>query len=167
MALITITGEEEEFDWVLGTVYFPLFDADIEVSIHDKAPVQYAERCAEAVQNLSASVVDELCAASIRYCEDIRKLYLDEGWDFGVPEGVSGRAILDYVSKDGTLNIDPPEGDGVGFRFELNCDWEEEHGLEWSILNSEVVYVGSFSDENPWRGRDYFKTASWNYAQLA
>jgi len=165
MGLITITGKE--YDWLVGTVHFPLFDADIEVNIRGDALLDYAERCAEALQALPDVIVDELCSASARYCDDMRQLYTENGGDIDVPAGVSGRAILDYIDKDGTLIIDPPEGDGVGFRLELNSDWEREHGLEWSICNGEVMYVGAFSDENPWRGRNYFKSATWNYAHLA
>ncbi len=44
--------------------------------------------------------------------------------------------------------------------MECWCDWEEEHALEWTVRGNEVLYVGSFSDERPWRDREYFKNAS-------
>jgi hypothetical protein len=33
--------------------------------------------------------------------------------------------------------------------LELNCTWEEEHGMEWIIRGNKVLYVGSFNGEDP------------------
>jgi hypothetical protein len=166
MGLITIMGKDTEFNALIGRVRFPLLDADLDVQIDDGADLEYAERCAQAMQAMPEPLINELCAATIRYCECVRESCGEDYWFTGVPRGLTGTAILNHVSKAGTMIIDAPDGAGVGYRFELECDWEPEHGLDWSILNDEVVYVGEFSDNNPWRGRHYFQEANSGFAEL-
>ena len=112
---------------------------------------------------MSDAIIEKLCEFSIRYCENMRE-YFDE-MEVSIAENIQGREILKHIDPN-TLIIEVPKSDEIAFHIELNCDWEEEHGMEWSIRNNQVLYVGSFSDETPWRDKKYFKEASWNYADI-
>lgn len=46
--------------------------------------------------------------------------------------------------------------------MEMNCDWEEEHGMEWIVRGDEILYVGQFTGENPMR--DFSTKGGWSYA---
>jgi len=77
-----------------------------------------------------------------------------------LPEGISGREILRYVWL-GAVFVPYPEGDAVGYQVSLGCKWEREHGLEWTIKDDEVLYVGPNYLISPW-GKKCEK--EWNYA---
>lgn len=153
--------EKNEFNQTEGIIDFPLFNLEIQITIDEGVPLEYAKQCVSYLQNLDDSVIDKLCEGSIRYCESMREYFADEGID--IPKDVKGREILRYI-RPNVLLIDPPEDDTIAFHIEGNCDWEPEHGIEGSIRNGKVLYVGAFNDESPWRSEEYFAKASWNYA---
>lgn len=144
-----------------GLADFPLFQKQITVYIDKDAPIEYAEKCADYLALLDNNVIDKFCEASIRYCEDNREYFEDEQID--IPENISLRDILRYIDPI-NLSIEKPESGSIAFHMELNCDWEPEHGLEWTINDGDVLYVGAFHSESPWQSKEYFKEAGWNYA---
>lgn len=144
-----------------GLMIYPYFNKEIGVIADPETSDEYIEKCAHTLATLNDDVVEKLCEFTIRYCESMRIYFADEKID--IPEMIKGREILKYISPNQLL-IDKPEGEEIAFRVELSCDWEDEHGLEWSIRNGEVLYVGAYCEENPWREKEYFKNASWNFA---
>lgn len=52
-----------------GEVYFSEFDKYISLLVEDD-DLKFAEECAEYLNSLPAKVIDHLCEASIRYCND-------------------------------------------------------------------------------------------------
>ncbi len=157
--------EKNEFDEneLKGLMHFSLLDTEISVAIRENVSIEYAEKCAQYLVELSDVIIEKLCEFSIRYCENMRE-YFDE-MEVSIAENIQGREILKHIDPN-TLIIEVPKSDEIAFHIELNCDWEEEHGMEWSIRNNQVLYVGSFSDETPWRDKKYFKEASCNYADI-
>lgn len=57
---------------------------------------------------------------------------------------------------------DPEQGDEAVIHLSLNCEWDREHGMEWIVRGGEVLYVGPFHGEDPWR--DFTVKEPWNYA---
>jgi len=152
-----------KFDGEEGVIDFPLFSEEIVVFVSEAAPLEYAERCAAYLANLPDSVIDKLCEGSIRYCESMRQHFGQMG--ISIPENIPLRDILKYI-QPGSLIVEEPEDDTVAFHLSMNCDWEEEHGMEWCIRDGQVLYVGSFDDVSPWESKEYFKNDSWNYAVI-
>lgn len=72
------------------------------------------------------------------------------------------KQVLEYVNPI-LLIIEKPEGEGIVLHLELNCDWEEEHGMEWLIRDDEVLYVGSFDGVLAWDEKEEYKDLSGNY----
>lgn len=33
---------------------------------------------------------------------------------------------------------------------ECDCEWEEEHGLEWVVRSGRVIYTGPYEGADPW-----------------
>lgn len=147
-----------------GIMDFPLFDCEIEVHFDEDITAEYAEKCAAYLSTLNEDVIEKLCEFSIGYCEDCRE-HFDE-CDISISDGIKSREILQYI-RPNSLLICTPQSENIAFHLELNCDWEEEHGMEWTINNGEVLYVGAYSDESPWLEKEHFKNASWNYAIIA
>ena len=146
-----------------GKVYFPLFDRDIKICIDFDVPMDYAVKCVEHLESLNDRIIADFCKGAVKYCEDFRDLF--EECDIDIPENITGRDILKYITPQ-IMIVEKPEGEEAAYHMECWCDWEEEHALEWTVRGNELLYVGSFSDERPWRDREYFKNASWNYAEL-
>ena len=147
------------FDGKKGKCDFPLFGKEVTITA-EEAPLEYAEKCAEYIAKLPDSVIDRLCEASIRYCESVRQYFEEEAID--IPANISGRDILSYV-RLGSVYVPYPQGEGIGFEVFLSCTWEQEHGLEWTIRDSKVLYVGANNVVSPWIGKDDYQN-EWNYA---
>jgi hypothetical protein len=140
-----------------GEVFFRLFGQYINFTVDGSAQIDYVERCAVYLNSLPETVIDALCRASIRYCNDFLSTIKESGKYFEKPEDV-----LSLIYPSVLIVPDPENGDDPVIHLELNCEWEEEHGLEWIIRGNRVLYVGSFNGMNPWK--DYSTKDSWNYA---
>jgi len=139
-----------------GKIDFPLFGLESDVMIGKGVRLEYAEKCAGYLQNLPKQVIEKLCEGAINYCEEFRVYFDDEG--LSIPENMQSREILKYIHPN-SLIVDTPEDDSIiAFQMELNCDWEVEHGMEWVIRDSEVLYVGPFNGESAWYEKEHFKT---------
>ena len=147
--------EEGEFG-IEGEVFFRKFDKYISLSIEDDN-LSFAQECAEYLNSLSEDVVEDLCEASIRYCNS----FLDA---IGEPIKSFNKAsdVLELIYPS-VLLVPYPENEKVPvIHMELNCDWEPEHGMEWVVRENKVLYVGAFNGEDPWS--DYSQKDTWNYA---
>ncbi len=140
-----------------GEMYFTLFDRDIMVFFEEGANEEYANRCVTYLNSLSDEVVNQLCLASIRYCNDF--LY-GIGEDEKVFEKPSD--VLRLVYPSSLIVPEPLNGNEPVINMELNCEWEIEHGMQLIIRNDSVLYVGGYNGEDPWG--DFSTKKSWNYA---
>lgn len=141
---------------IRGEIYFKLFDRYIALSSEDN-DIAYAEQCATYLNALPETVIITLCEASIRYCSAFLEAVGEPSNHFDSP-----KQILPLISPS-VLII--PNSNGTNMpviHMELNCDWEEEHGMEWIVRADEVLYVGAFNGENPWG--DFSTKRTWNYA---
>lgn len=140
-----------------GKVFLELFDKYIEFSAEDCADIEYVKKCASYLNSLPQFVLKNLCQASACYCNE----FLDE---VGETEKEFGdfKEVLDLIYPSTLIVPNPKNGDEPVIHMELNCWWEEEHGMEWIVRQDRVLYVGAFNGENPWG--DFSKKEPWNYA---
>ena len=150
-----------------GRVYCRLWDKDIPVMLFDEdVTVEYAERCAEAMNDMSPELIDAICRAARMYCIEFCDEISDE-WrqelDLTVPvdENTPLPEMLKCFSPTGLEVSAPADPSRIGYQLECSCDWEEEHGMEIDVLDGKLVYLGSFNAEGPWE--DHSKE-EWNYA---
>jgi hypothetical protein len=139
-----------------GEVFFGLFEKYIMLLVEDDN-LDYAYKCAIYLNAIPESLVNDLCEASIRYCN----AFLDY---IGEPtiEFQKTQDILKHIFPSILI---VPFPDGVSepvIHLELNCTWEEEHGMGWIIRGNKVLYVGSFNGEDPMG--DFSLKDEWNYA---
>lgn len=151
-------GLEGDFDW-------ELFGEVIEVSIDEETDMEYAEKCAESLQNLPEETVQAIWEAAKRYCLFFMELCGNDADDFNemsieVTEDMPAEDIKTEIYPS-VLIINEPEGDGIGFHIECSCTWETEHGLEITILDGKLVYLGPFEDSRPWS--NYPPDNEWNF----
>lgn len=151
-------GLEGSFDW-------ELFGEVIEVQIDEEVDTKYAEKCAESLQNLPEETIQAIWEAAKRYCLFFMELCGDDWDDFNemsieVTEDMPAEEIKTEIYPS-VLIINEPEGNGIGFHIECGCTWEIEHGLEITILDGKLVYLGPFEDNRPWN--NYPKDNKWNF----
>lgn len=160
-----------------GKVYFKLFDCTIDVRISvdqnnaeqeeaESEALEYAEKCAEALNSLTDEAVDVLCRAVRAYCIDFIEEFGDfyNSMKFSVNADTAPREMLKCF-KPTVFIVDFPVkeifGEIIGYHVECRCDWEIEHGLEFTVRDGKIVYVGMFSDNTPWSR--YYEDKPWNY----
>lgn len=139
-----------------GRVFCRPFGRYIAFAVEDAASLDYVRRCAAHLDTLPEPVLDALCAASIRYCNEYRLLLGEAPLAFASP-----REVLALVDPN-TLLIPNEERPEPVVHLELNCDWDLEHGLEWIVRDGQVLYVGGFNGGNAWG--EYLEKTSWNFA---
>lgn len=141
--------------YIEGKVYCKLWDKEIDVCLYDEdVTVEYAEKCAEAMNSMPDELVDTICREAKRYCLEFLDAIggvSENGIHLTVPvdEKTPPREMLKcfYCS----LVVDTPEDPTrTGYQLSGNCDWEEEHGIEIDILDGKLVYLGEFTGYSPW-----------------
>ncbi|MBO1583058.1 hypothetical protein [Bacillus sp. XF8] len=146
-----------EYSELEGEAYFELFDQNILVYIDQDADIEYAELCITYLNSLSEELINKLCKASIRYCNE----FLDDiGED--IIEFSKLTDVLPHITPNTICIPNPKNNSEPVIDLELNCTWEEEHGMEWIIRSGKVMYVGAFNGINPYGDCDIGK--DWNYA---
>ena len=152
--------------YIEGRAYCRLCDTEIDVELYDDVPIEYAEKCVEAMNAMPEELIDDICRAAKRYCLE----FLDavggaelNDIELTVPvdENTPVREMLKCFEV-GTLIVSAPQDPArTGYQLSGNCDWEEEHGIEIVILDDKLVYLGEFTGESPWE--DHMEE-SWNAA---
>lgn len=137
----------------LGGVFFSLFDTDVDVLVDGGADAGYVRRCLAVIADMPKGLEDQLRAATSRYRKANRRFWsvLRIGDVFG---SVSPECITVGPCPDGVE-------EQVAFSVELECSWDEEHGLEWVVRDDTVVYVGPMLGYGPW---DDYQGVTPNYA---
>lgn len=164
MGLIKYTEPEDDV-FIRGKLFVPLFGSEIEVYIEENVTPEYAERCAKHLTELSDEMIDDFCERAIRYYE-----YMLDEWEMfeavshGVlddikstmPEKVTGREILKYISSPSMFIFEPKE-DVEGYSVECRCVWEPEHGLDLIIRGDKILYVADAMALGPWCSDDEYE----------
>jgi len=133
-----------------GVADFPLIDEELYVIIGKNVELEYAEKCIGHLQTLTQNVIEILLAGAIKYCEDYRKYFAEEGLE--IPENMQPNDILPYIHAGEVYILERPKDANIpAFSITLNCDWEREHAMEWVVRGNEVIYVGPFNGGiSPW-----------------
>ena len=147
----------------LGKLRSSLFGRTLDVVLYgdDGNYLAYAEKCAAYLENMPPALFSLLKQYSLRYCEDMREFFDPASPE--VPEGVSEDTVLDYARAN-CLIIERPKDSGViAFGVEFTCEWEREHGMEWTVRGGKALYVGDFMGISPWYADRVYETQCRSY----
>lgn len=142
----------EEYEWYEGKIYVELLKRDIDVVIDKGVPIEFENKSIKHLLNLDENVIKELCTKSIKYSDE----FLDDvGEELIVYE--SYRDVLNHI-QGGLLTISESEDESdynePAFSLGYECDWEIEHGLEWTVRGDKVLYVGAYEMVSPYYEED-------------
>ena len=62
---------------------------------------------------------------------------------------VDESTVFDFVRIKSVIVDDDCRQDRIEFHVEGSCKWEIEHGLEVTISDDRILYVGGFEDYGP------------------
>lgn len=146
-----------------GKLYIDTFDSECKVIIDSEASLDYAQKCADMLNNLSSGALKVLEKALRIYCLTCvnEHRHLLDTLTFDVR---TVKSMLECIYPQ-TVYIDAPEGYGKGVRLECECDWEEEcEGLMTIIIrDGEILYVGQSNDLSPFDELEYFHDDENNF----
>ena len=154
-----------------GTVWSEFLGKEIDVRIDDETLIEYAEKCAQAMNNLSDETIDTLCEAAKKYCLWMAGLLaetggsLDDEWfdmRTKVDENSPAREILKSVWLN--LLVEKPKDSSIGYCLGGACGWELEHGIEIVIKDNKVLYVDAEECHSAWS--DFPKDDEYNFVNL-
>ena len=150
-------------DLLFGRMDSELFGRKIDVVLYgsDEEFLAYAEKCAEYFNHMPAALLSQLKQCSLRYCEDMREYFDPMAPE--VPESVSEETVLDYVRVNCLIIKKPKDFGTIGFEVEFCCDWEPEHGMEWTVRDGRALYVGDFMGISPWYDDRVYETECRSY----
>lgn len=165
-----ITNLHEEYGDMEGNVRWELFDEEIEVFIDGGTDIEYAEKCAEALNTLPEETIQEIYEAAKQYCLHVMDLAGTDGGEF---DDMSVEVTKETPAEELKSEIHPivllvyqpedePEDERIGIHLECDCSWEPEHGMEFIVIDEELVYLGAFKGCNTWD--DFSPDNEWNYA---
>ncbi len=161
--IITDIRKDSRSGLSFGKMRSTLFGREIDVVLYgnDGEYLRYAEKCADYFNRMPEELLDQLKRFSLRYCEDMRGYFAAGSPE--VPEGVTKDEVLRYARAN-CLIIEKPKDSGViGFGVEFSCDWEREHGMEWTVRDGRALYVGDFMGISPWYADRVYETECRSY----
>lgn len=134
----------------IGKMFSELFGCELDVVLSgDSAELlAYAERCAEYFNHLPEELLNELKKYSLRYYNDMKQYYDDDNPDF--PADVNEENIGEHIKARCFIVETPKDADKIAFGVELACEWEPEHGMEWTLNDGKVLYVGDYEGISAW-----------------
>ena len=150
-----------------GRVYCKPWDTEIDVSLYEEdVTLEYAEKCAEAMNSMPQELIDTICRAAKLFCLEFFDAISDE-WRAELSHAVpvdkdTPPAEMMKHFRPYALVVEPPaDPSRIGYQLACNCAWEEEHGMEIDVLDGKLVYLCEYGGESPW---DNHTDEEWNYA---
>ncbi len=143
--------KENQFGSMEGEVYFPWEKKNITITFHKDVPIEYAEKTAQALNDLDDSVMDKVVKGLYAYYQEAIEDNPDIIEDIDMDNVEDENDIIEHMSLE-TLTVTVPEDgdpDKVGLNLDGACDWTEDW-LQCIIIGSKVVYLGPFRFEDMW-----------------
>ncbi|MBQ9902149.1 MAG: hypothetical protein IJM51_07165 [Clostridia bacterium] len=161
--IITDVDRYKDSGLYMGKMFSTLFGRTMEVVLHGGSGefLGYAERCADYFNHMPEDLLAFLRACSLRYCEDMRECF-DPAMP-AVPESVTQSTVLDYARVNSIIIEKPKDSSVIAFSVEFSCDWEPEHGMEWTVRDGRALYVGDFMGISPWYADRVYETQCRSY----
>lgn len=125
----------------VGTMRWEMINEELTIEAAEGVSPEYIGLCVNHMNNLSDSVIDGLC-------DELADWY---GLGSEMPDVENDkRKILEHLNPD-SICIYPPHGDEPAFSVGCEPDFEQEHGISWSVRGDELLEVTHRMDIGlPW-----------------
>ncbi len=112
--------------------HWKLFNADLDVYAYEGNTAEQVQKCCDALNNLSEKEINKL------KCK-IESLFANN----------DGRIVFEKMFRPTSVCIYESRNDDVYFAIDGGAEFEEEHGIGFTILNGIVLDVVYAHDHNP------------------
>ena len=148
MSIIDI--KRDEYIGMVGMAKLDNWDCDSKVAFSE-GRLEYAEKCVKYIQEMDSTMMQRLLKYAHRYYKDmVNELGDDFSEIMDMDDDVSEDNIINYICPSMIIIEDNCREDRIEFHVECGCDWEPEHGLEFTISDNKILYVGGFDDMPPY-----------------
>ena len=138
---------EYDFDMVQGKVFSKQWGDDFKLVCDRKEQFPYAHKCLAYLDSMSAEMEQRLRKYLYRYYEDTAS-WIDED-EIEAIGPIDEDTVMDHIRIGSVIVGDSCRQDRIEFHVEGSCDWEPEHGLEITISDGKILYVGPYEDYDP------------------
>ena len=126
-----------------------------------KEQFDYAKKCLSYFETMPKEVESRLRKYLFRYFKDYLK-YIDEE-DIEEWKNITEENILEHIEITTIIVDNNCRTNIIEFHIEGSCDWEPENGLEITISNGKILYVGSYVDYGPNSSRLKYALENYGY----
>lgn len=160
MIILVRDIKEYEYGIVEGKTDSLKWGKDISLICDSKEQLSYAEKCLAYFDSIPDEVELKLIKYLLRYFMDYKN-YIDEEFEeFGT---INEENILKHI-QIGAIIVDREcRKDRIEFHIDGSCDWEPEHGLEITISDGKILYVGPFENYAPNSSRIRYALENYGY----
>lgn len=152
--------KEYEYGIVEGKTDSLKWGKDISLICDTKEQLSYAEKCLSYFDSMPDEVELKLIKYLFRYFKDYKQYFNQEVEE---SDSINEENILKHI-QIGSIIVDSEcRKDKIEFHIEGNCDWEPEHGLEITISDGKILYVGPFEDYGPNSSRITYALENYGY----
>ena len=147
----------------------------IELEADSTVSEDYVQRCAAVIENMSDELLLSISEAAKRYCLAFNRTEKDcQGDDYVIEEDYQkvtkdtpAKALLPMIEFDSLYIGETEDESKLFFTLSGGCDWEIEHGVEATISDGKLMYLGGFEDVSSPDQLSYYteeQGRQWNYA---
>ena len=154
---MTLKPEDSDLE---GQIYFAEFDKTIRLYLFSQTEAtEYDKKCIETFFSWDDALFEKLKKAGFDYYQEfVESVDADE-----MPKIKSFETVFNYCTPTTMIfEIYDKSPADTFVTVELNCEWEVEHGMQWTVKNdNELIFVGAYDGVSV----DYADEASGNYAR--
>ena len=137
---------EYDYGMVTGKVKSKQWGDNFKLVCDKKEQFLYAQKCLLYLDSMSSDMEGRLMTYLWRYYKDYEDFYKE---DYGESAFLFENEILEHIRIGSVIVGDSCRQDRIEFHVEGSCDWEPEHGLEITISDGKILYVGPYEDYDP------------------
>jgi len=153
--------KEYEYGIVEGKTDSLKWGKDISLMCDTKEQLPYAEKCLAYFDFMPNEVELKLIKYLLRYFMDYKQdMDQEELEELGA---INEENILKHIQIGSVIVDNECRKDRIEFHIEGGCDWEPEHGLEITISDGKILYVGPFEDYGPNSSRLRYALENYGY----
>ena len=137
---------------------------DILLVCDTKEQLPYAEKCLSYFDCMPKEVEARLTKYLLRYFNEYKQDLDEEELEEMGP--INEENILKHIQLVAIMVDNKCRKDLIEFHIEGNCDWEIEHGLEITISDGKILYVGPYGDYGPNSRRIEYALENYGYYNI-
>ena len=133
---------------------------NITLTCDKKNQIDYAKKCLSYFESMPKQVELRLRKYLFRYFRDYLQYIEEETEEW---KNITEENIFEHIQITTLIVSSECRTNIIEFHIEGNCDWEKEHGLEITISDEKILYVGPFENYGPNSSRLQYVLEKYGY----